>query len=60
MLWYSLVKVQGTLTGWGGLGLEPWVGDGCAVTKCLMDVVYCYSVHHAKQMAPGGMEPLPV
>lgn len=45
------------------VGLEwtlGWAQSRFHSPKCLMGVVYCCSVHHAKQMAPGEMEPLPV
>lgn len=45
-----------------GLECGPRVGSQSwfQSPKCFMDVVYCCSVHHGKQMAPGEMEPLPV
>lgn len=63
-----LVKLEGTLTGRGGLVLihrgrdlnvDPWVGSQpwFQSPKCFMDVVCYYSVHQGKQMAPGDMEP---
>lgn len=47
--------------GWD-LNVDPWVGSQRSFQshKRLMGVVYYYSVHHGKQMAPGRMEPLPV
>lgn len=67
----SLGKVEATLTGRGGLVLihrgwdlnvDPWVAlqPWFQSPKCFMDVVYYYSVHHGKRLAPGEMEPLPV
>lgn len=63
--------MEDTLTGRGGMVLihrgrdvnvDPGVGSQpCFQSpKCFMDMVYHYSVHHGKQMAPGEMEPLPV